>query len=57
MSLVERLRDIAARHDERMRDDPRYRQTVAIMQEASRTVDRPRHYDRQGYCDNPSRGY
>lgn len=51
------LNDIAARHDERMKTDLRYRQTVAIMQEATKTVEPTRHYDRDGYCDNPARGY
>lgn len=56
-SLRDMLADIAARHDERMQTDPRYRQTVAIMQEATRTMEPSRHYDRDGYCDNPARGY
>lgn len=49
--------DIADRHDERMRTDPRYRMTVALMQEATAPVEPSRHYDRDGYCDNPGRGY
>jgi hypothetical protein len=55
--LRDMLKDIADRHDERMRNDPRYRQTVAIMQAATKTVEPSRHYDRDGYCDNPARGY
>jgi hypothetical protein len=55
--LMQMLKDIADRHDDRMRNDPRYRQTVAIMQEATKTVEPSRHYDRDGYCDNPARGY
>jgi hypothetical protein len=51
------LSDIFSRHDERMRTDPLYRQTVAIMKEATRPVEPSRHYDRDGYCDNPARGY
>lgn len=56
-NLRDMLKDIADRHDERMRNDPRYRQTVAIMQEATKMVEPSRHYDRDGYCDNPARGY
>ncbi|NTF17984.1 hypothetical protein G6L37_06175 [Agrobacterium rubi] len=51
------IADVAARHDERMQTDARYRHTVAIMQDATRPVEPSRHYDRDGYCDNPARGY
>jgi hypothetical protein len=51
------LKDIADRHDDRMRNDPRYSLTCAIMQQATKPTERPRHYDRDGYCDNPARGY
>jgi hypothetical protein len=51
------LKDIADRHDERMRDDPRYRETYARMAEATKPTELSRHYDRDGYCDNPARGY
>lgn len=51
------LQDIADRHDERMRNDPRYRQTYALMQQATTPTETSRHYDRDGYCDNPARGY
>ncbi|MBA8799169.1 hypothetical protein FHW77_002888 [Agrobacterium sp. RC10-4-1] len=56
-TLMETLKDIADRHDERMKTDPRYAMTVAYMQQASAPVERSRHYDRDGYCDNPARGY
>lgn len=56
-SLIKTLKSIADRHDERMKTDPLYRHTVAVMQEATRPVERNRHYDRDGYCDNPARGY
>lgn len=55
--LVKAIKDIAARHDERMRTDPRYAMTCALMKEASKPVEPSRHYDRDGYCDNPARGY
>ncbi len=51
------LKDIADRHEERMRNDPRYRQTYALMQQATEPTERTNHYDRDGYCDNPARGY
>lgn len=51
------LEDISDQHEERMKSDPRYRQTVAIMQDATKTIEPTRHYDRDGYCDNPARGY
>lgn len=28
-----------------------------VMPSSSGTLDRVRHYDSQGYCDNPGRGY
>lgn len=56
-TLRDILEDVAAHHEERMKTDPLYRQTVAIMREATRTVEPSRHYDRDGYCDNPARGY
>ncbi|WP_157951675.1 hypothetical protein [Agrobacterium pusense] len=56
-SLMETLKGIAERHDERMKTDPRYAMTVAYMQQATAPVERSRHYDRDGYCDNPARGY
>lgn len=55
--LRERLQALANDHERRMRDDPIYRINVAIMKEATKTVEPSRHYDRDGYCDNPSRGY
>jgi hypothetical protein len=51
------LKNIADRHDERMRNDPRYRQTYALMAEATKPTERSRPCDRDGYCDNPARGY
>jgi hypothetical protein len=56
-SLTAILQDIASRHDQRMRNDPRYRMTVAIMREATKPAEPSRRYDRDGYCDNPGRGY
>lgn len=55
--IREIIRDIAARHDERMKNDPRYAMTFRYMQEASKPAEPSRHYDRDGYCDNPARGY
>jgi hypothetical protein len=40
-----------------MQNDPRYRETYALMVEATKPNERSRHYDRDGYCDNPARGY
>jgi len=51
------LADLAARHDDRMKNDPRYAMTFRLMQEATKPVEPSRHYDRDGYCDNPARGY
>lgn len=56
-TLMETLKGIAERHDERMKTDAMYRHAVAVMQEATKPVERSRHYDRDGYCDNPARGY
>lgn len=56
-TIREIIKDIADRHDERMKTDPRYALTFAIMKEASKTIEPTRHYDRDGYCDNPARGY
>lgn len=56
-TLREMLADLASRHDERMRTDPRYAATFYLMKEATEPVERSRHYDRDGYCDNPARGY
>ncbi|MBB5040817.1 hypothetical protein [Shinella fusca] len=53
----DRLRDIVLKHEERMKSDPRYAMAYEAMKAATVTVDRPRHYDRDGYCDNPARGY
>lgn len=56
-TLREMLHELADKHEERMRTDPRYAMTFRIMQEATAPVERSRHYDRDGYCDNPARGY
>jgi hypothetical protein len=56
-TIREIIKDIADRHDERMRTDPRYAMTFRYMQEATKPVERSKHYDRDGYCDNPARGY
>lgn len=55
--LMDILRDVASRHEQRMLEDPRYRETYLRMKEATKTVEPSNHYDRDGYCDNPSRGY
>ena len=55
--LMKCLKDIADRHDGRMKSDPLYAMTFALMHEATKPVERSRHYDRDGYCDNPARGY
>jgi hypothetical protein len=55
--LREMLREIAAKHDERMKTEPRYATAYEAMKAATAPVERPRHYDRDGYCDNPARGY
>lgn len=55
--LRDMLADIAARHDERMKNDPRYAITFRLFQESTKTAEPSRHYDRDGYCDNPARGY
>jgi hypothetical protein len=51
------IRDIADRHDERIKNEPRYRMTFLQMKEATKPMEPSRHYDRDGYCDNPARGY
>lgn len=51
------IKEIAERHPERMRTDPLYAMTFALMKEATKTIEPSRHYDRDGYCDNPARGY
>lgn len=56
-TLREMIADLAARHDERMCTDPRYAATFLVMQQATKHAERSRHYDRDGYCDNPARGY
>lgn len=56
-TLRETLERIAGQHDDRMKNDPRYALTYRYMQEASKTCEPSKHYDRDGYCDNPSRGY
>lgn len=55
--LRDRLQDAANRHDERMEADPRYAQAFRYMQQVTRPAEPSRHYDRDGYCDNPARGY
>ena len=55
--LREMLRDIAAKHDERMKAEPRYALAFRHMQQATIRSEPSRHYDRDGYCDNPARGY
>lgn len=56
-AVMDIIKGVADRHEERMKTEPRYAQTVALMQQASAPVERSRHYDRDGYCDNPARGY
>ena len=55
--LRDTLIDIAARHAERMKTDPCYAMTYRWMKEASTQAEPSKHYDRDGYCDNPARGY
>lgn len=56
-SVREIIQDLATRHDDRMKTDPRYALTFRYMQEATKPSEPSRHYDRDGYCDNPGRGY
>lgn len=56
-NLREMLRNIAIKHDERMKTDPRYALAFRHMQQVTRPAEPSRHYDRDGYCDNPARGY
>nr|WP_250807831.1 hypothetical protein [Neorhizobium tomejilense] len=49
--------DIASRHGDRMTNDPKYRMTYELMRQASAPREQDRRYDRDGYCDNPARGY
>lgn len=51
------MKDIADRHEDRMRNEPLYRDSYFRMKESTKPVERSRHYDRDGYCDNPNRGY
>lgn len=52
------LQGIASRHEDRMETDPRYAASFRYMQQATtRSAEPARHYDRDGYCDNPARGY
>lgn len=52
-------------HNRRMTNDPVYRERVerwkhwheAQKLEREARADEPKHYDRDGYCDNPGRGY
>ena len=55
--LRDRLQDAANRHAERMEADPRYALAFRHMQQVTRPAEPSRHYDRDGYCDNPARGY
>jgi hypothetical protein len=55
--LRETLREIAIKHDERMKTEPRYALAFRYMQQATSPSEPSRHYDRDGYCDNPARGY
>ncbi len=52
-------------HNRRILNDPAYRERVehwkhwheAQKLEREARADEPKHYDRDGYCDNPGRGY
>lgn len=55
--IVAIIKDIADRHEDRMKNDARYRINFELMREATKTAEPNRHYDRDGYCDNPARGY
>lgn len=56
-TLREILSELVAKHDERMKTDACYRISYYLMKDASKPVDRAKHYDRDGYCDSPARGY
>lgn len=56
-TLHEVISEMVRKHPERIRTDPRYAMVFAYMQEASKPAEPSRHYDRDGYCDNPARGY
>lgn len=56
-TLRQNLLSLAIAHEERVKNDPRYAVTVAIMKSATKSAEPSKHYDRDGYCDNPSRGY
>lgn len=56
-TVMQVIKDVADRHEERMKTDAAYRHSVIIMQQASAPVESDRRYDRDGYCDNPARGY
>ena len=56
MTLRDSLKELCERHKENMKN-PVYAYSFALMQEASKPIERNRHYDRDGYCDSPYRGY
>lgn len=57
-TLRDMLVDLHSRHEARIAIDPVYRQTCALMRAASAPkASETRHYDRDGFCDNPARGY
>lgn len=60
--LRQSLKDIADRHAERMENDPHYKGRVTHFEALNEqwkkdAAARQRYYDRDGYCDNPARGY
>lgn len=64
MTLIDRLSKLEAsqkageEHLQKWWDAFKQAQTVGHPDYFSRPDDEPdRHYDRNGYCDNPSRGY
>lgn len=56
-SLREIFEEVGAQHEHRMATDTKYRQTFMLMKAATEPAEPSRHYDRDGYCDNPARGY
>ena len=56
-TVIDIIKGVAERHEDRIKNDPKYAMTVAWMQEPTRPVERAKHYDRDGYCDSPYRGY
>lgn len=58
--LRDTLSELAAKHEQLMKTDPLYRLNYEYFKSPTK-LEEPRnggrHYDRDGYCDNPARGY